>query len=62
MSKRENGPFRVMCKMWGIETAIKKAKEFGIPVSQEEIDRQRAEEERMKNLWKDGLTSVKGHE
>ena len=33
--------FRVMCDMWGVETAVKKAKEFGIDVSQEEIDVQR---------------------
>lgn len=32
--------FRVMCEMWGVETAVKKAKEFGIHVSQEEIDAQ----------------------
>lgn len=58
MSERENAPFRVMCEMWGIETAIKKAKQLGIPVPQEAIEEQRAKDERMKNLWKSFLDSV----
>jgi hypothetical protein len=58
MSERENAPFRVMCEMWGIETAIKKAKQLGIPVPQEAIEEQRAKDERMKNWWKDFLDSV----
>lgn len=33
--------FRVMCDMWGVETAMEKAKEFGIHVSQEDIDAQK---------------------
>lgn len=33
-------PFRVMCDMWGIETAVEKAKKFGIDISQKEIDAQ----------------------
>ena len=33
--------FRVMCDMWGVETAVEKAKEFGIKVSQTEIDAQK---------------------
>lgn len=37
--------FRVMCEMWGVETAIEKAKEFGIDVSQEEIDAQKKTQE-----------------
>ena len=31
-------PFHAMCVMWGIEIALEKCKEFGIRVSQEEID------------------------
>lgn len=37
--------FRVMCEMWGVETAVEKAKEFGIDVSQEEIDAQKKTQE-----------------
>lgn len=33
--------FRVMCEMWGVDTAMEKAKEFGIHVSQEDIDAQK---------------------
>lgn len=49
--------FRVMCDMWGVEIAVKKAKEFGIDVSQEEIDAQRQKDKKtldaLKNLLKD---------
>lgn len=62
MRKREKMPFRVMCEMWGVETAIKKAKQLGIPVPQEVIEEQREKDERMKNLWKDFLDSVNGQE
>ena len=62
MSEREHAPFRVMCEMWGVETAIKKAKQLGIQVPQEAIEEQRAKDERMKNLWKDFLDSVNGQE
>ena len=55
-------PFRVMCEMWGVETAIKKAKQLGIQVPQEAIEEQRAKDERMKNLWKDFPDSVNGQE
>lgn len=62
MNEREQGVFRVMCEMWGIETAIKKAKQLGIPVPQEAIEEQRAKDERMKNLWKDFLDAVSAQE
>lgn len=62
MSKREHDPFRVMCEIWGIETAIRKAKELGIPVPKEVIEEQRAQDERMKNLWKALLDSVNEQE
>jgi hypothetical protein len=62
MSGRENAPFRVMCEMWGVETAIKKAKQLGIQVPQEAIEEQRAKDERMKNAWKAFLDSVNEQE
>lgn len=62
MSERENAPFRVMCEMWGIETAIKKAKRLGIPVPQEAIEEQREKEERMRNAWKALLDAVNEQE
>lgn len=62
MIEKQNAPFRVMCEMWGIETAIKKAKHLGIPVPQEAIEEQRAKDERMKNLWKAFLDSVNEQE
>lgn len=37
----DRNAFRVMCDMWGVEIAMKKAKEFGIKVSQAEIDAQK---------------------
>ncbi|MBR6705292.1 MAG: hypothetical protein IKI84_01250 [Clostridia bacterium] len=49
--------FRVMCNMWGVDTAVEKAKEFGIHVSQGEIDTQRQKDKKaldaLKNLLKD---------
>lgn len=62
MSERENAPFRVMCEMWGVETAIKKAKQLGIQVPQEAIEEQRAKDERMKNAWKAFLDAVNEQE
>ena len=62
MSEKQNAPFRVMCEMWGVETAIKKAKQLGIPVPQEEIEKQRAKYERMKNAWKAFLDAVNEQE
>ena len=62
MRKREKMPFRVMCEMWGVETAIKKAKQLGIPVPQEAIEEQRAKDERMKNEWKAFLDAVNEQE
>ena len=62
MRKREKMPFRVMCDIWGFETAIKKAKQLGIPVPQEAIEEQRAKDERMKNAWKAFLDSVNEQE
>lgn len=58
MRKREKMPFRVMCEMCGVETAIKKAKQLGIPVPQEVIEEQREKDEGMKNAWKAFLDAV----
>ena len=52
--------FRIMCDMWGVDTAVEKAKEFGIKVSQAEIDAQRHKDKKsfgealdaLKNLLK----------
>lgn len=62
MRKREKVPFCVMCEMWGVETAIKKAKQLGIPVPQEAIEEQREKDERMKNAWKAFLDAVNEQE
>ena len=62
MSEREHAPFCVMCEMWGIETAIKKAKQLGIPVPQEAIEEQQEKDERMKNAWKAFLDAVNEQE
>lgn len=33
----DRSPFRVMCDMWGVDVALKKAKQFGLKVAEEEI-------------------------
>ena len=48
----EHDPFRVMCDMWGVERAIKKAKEFGIPIRQEVIDEQERKKKAFDDSWK----------
>ena len=45
-------PFRVMCDMWGTERAIEKAKEFGIPISQEVLDEQERKKKAFDEIWK----------
>ena len=39
----DRSPFRVMCKMWGVEKAVEKCREMGIPVTEDEV---REQEER----------------
>lgn len=48
----ERDPFRVMCDMWGTERAIEKAKEFGIPISQEVLDEQERKKRAFDAIWK----------
>ena len=36
MAKRS--PFRVMCAMWGLDIALDKARQYGIEVTEEEIN------------------------
>lgn len=46
----DRDPFRVMCEMWGVEIAVEKANEFGIKISQAEIDAQKkTQEQRFQN-------------
>lgn len=33
----DHSPFRVMCDMWGVDVALKKAKQFDLEVTEEEI-------------------------
>lgn len=54
----DHDPFRVMCNMWGVETAVKKAKEFGIDVSQEEIDAQRQKDKKTLGEALDALKNL----
>ena len=46
MNKKERSPFLAMCKMWGKETAILKCKEFGISISEEELEQVEQDETR----------------
>lgn len=53
----DRDPFRVMCDMWGVEIAMKKAKEFGIDVSQEEINAQRQKDKKHREEALEALNS-----
>ena len=48
MAASERSAFRVMCLMWGKEIALKKCREFGIKVSEEELREQDESEKRLK--------------
>ena len=56
----DRSPFRVMCDMWGVDVALKKAKQFGLEVTEEEIQ---AEEKKYRNAINDLsalIRSIKG--
>ena len=55
-------PFVTMCNIFGVDIAIQKAKMLGIPVSQEEIDRQRRKEEEILKVWADLANALTGVE
>lgn len=46
----DRSPFRVMCDMWGVDVALKKAKQFGLEVTDEEIE---AETKRYRTMASD---------
>ena len=57
----DRSPFRVMCQMWGVEKAVEKCREMGIPVP-EDAAREQEEQDRaaltaLKNIakimWRD---------
>ena len=54
----EHSAFRVMCLMWGKEIALKKCKEFGIEVSEDELREQEAQEERLKKTTSELIMST----
>ena len=37
----DRSPFRVMCNLCGVDTAIKKCREMGVSVTEEEIETER---------------------
>lgn len=50
--------FRVMCLMWGKEIALKKCREFGIEVTEDELREQEAQEERLKKATSELIMST----
>lgn len=54
----ERSAFRVMCLMLGKEIALKKCKEFGIEVTEDELREQEAHEERLKKASSELIMST----
>ena len=49
MNDKDRSPFLVMCDIWGVDIALKKAKEIGISLTDEEVK----EVERRTKLFED---------
>ena len=54
----ERSAFRVMCLMWGKEIALKKCREFGIEVTEDELREQEAKDERLKKATSELIMST----
>ena len=54
----ERSAFRVMCLMWGKEITLKKCKEFGIEVTEDELRELEAHEERLKKASSELIMST----
>ena len=54
----ERSAFRVMCLMWGKEIALKKCRELGIDVTEDELREQEAKEERLKKATSELIMST----
>ena len=54
----ERSAFRVMCLMWGKEIALKKCREFGIDVTEDELREQEAQEKRLREATSELIMST----
>jgi len=54
----ERSAFRVMCLMWGKEIALKKCREFGIEVTEDELREQEAKVERLREATSELIMST----
>lgn len=45
----DRSPFRVMCDMWGLDVALKTARQLGIEVTEEEIEAETKKYRKMAN-------------
>ena len=52
MDKIGDAQFRVMCDMWGVDGAIKAAKEMGMTPTQEQIAEATQKEKARREQWK----------
>lgn len=54
-----HNPFHVLCKMYGVDMAKKLAKNLGLKVTKEEIERERVMEEEKTKAMLFALTGIK---
>ena len=59
MAENERSAFRVMCLMWGKEIALKKCREFGIEVTEDELREYEEQEERLRETTSNLIESIK---
>lgn len=43
----DRSPFLVMCDMWGLDAALKKARQFGLNVTEKEVDEAKQKEKKI---------------
>ena len=58
----ERSAFRVMCQMWGEEIALRKCREMGIEVTEEELREQEEREGRLMEASRELIRSMRGEE
>lgn len=55
----DRSPFRVMCDMWGVDVALKKAKQFGLEVTEEEIQAEKKKSTDVMNALSEMIHAIR---
>lgn len=55
----DHSPFLAMCDMWGLETALEKARQFGLNVTEEEVKEAKRKEKKIADCLKDSVRAIR---